>query len=70
MTTEPVRSAGLRAQPINGRVQVQHWRFARPTTIHPERCLVVEGLPPFVCAGDAFGGAKVHQRKVATGEEP
>lgn len=56
---ELVRAAGLRARPIDGGVQVQRWRFARPTTIHPERCLVAEGLPPLVFAGDAFGGAKV-----------
>lgn len=56
---ELVRAAGLRALPIDGGVQVQRWRFARPTTIHPERCLVAEGLPPLVFAGDAFGGSKV-----------
>lgn len=38
---------------------VQRWRYARPTVLHPERCLVVSGVPPMVLAGDAFGGAKV-----------
>jgi predicted NAD/FAD-dependent oxidoreductase len=56
---ELVRSAGLRARPIDGQVQVQRWRYARPATIHPERCLVADGLPPLAFAGDAFGGAKV-----------
>ncbi|MCO8129349.1 FAD-dependent oxidoreductase [Acidimicrobiia bacterium EGI L10123] len=56
---ELVRAAELRAKPIEGQAQVQRWRFARPTRVHPERCLVLEGLPPLVCAGDAFGGAKV-----------
>ncbi len=56
---ELLRPAGLRAQPIDGQVQVQRWRFARPTTIHPQRCLVVDGVAPLVFAGDAFGGAKV-----------
>jgi predicted NAD/FAD-dependent oxidoreductase len=38
---------------------VQRWRYARPATQHPERCLAAEGLPPLVFAGDAFGEAKV-----------
>lgn len=38
---------------------VQRWRYARPTVLHPEKCLVLSGLPPMVLAGDAFGGAKV-----------
>ncbi|MEO9222364.1 MAG: FAD-dependent oxidoreductase, partial [Mycobacteriaceae bacterium] len=56
---ELLRAAGLRARPIDGQIQVQRWRFARPTTIHPARCLVADGLPPLVFAGDAFGSAKV-----------
>ncbi len=56
---EVLRWAGLRARPIVGQVEVQRWLFARPAAIHPERCLVAEGLPPLVFAGDAFGGAKV-----------
>ena len=54
-----LRSAGLGSEPIDDLVQVQRWRFARPAEIHPDRCLVADGLPPLVFAGDAFGGAKV-----------
>ena len=57
--SELVRAAGLRARPIDGQVQVQRWRYARPAILHPERCLVADGLPPLVFAGDAFGGSKV-----------
>lgn len=56
---ELLRAADLAAQPIDGQVQVQRWRYARPTTIHPEACLVADGRPPLVFAGDAFGSAKV-----------
>lgn len=54
-------AAGLRAARRAGEAtaQVQRWRFARPTTLHPERCLVADGLPPLAFAGDAFGGPKV-----------
>jgi predicted NAD/FAD-dependent oxidoreductase len=56
---ELLQAAGLRARPIDDQVQVQRWRFARPETVHPSRCLVADALPPLVFAGDAFGGAKV-----------
>ncbi|MEO6627981.1 MAG: FAD-dependent oxidoreductase, partial [Aquihabitans sp.] len=56
---ELLRAAGLRAQPTSDQVQIQRWLYARPTTIHPEQCLVAEGVPPLVFAGDAFGGPKV-----------
>ena len=56
---ELLRAAALDAQPVYGMEQVQRWRYARPTIIHPQRCLVANGLPPLVCSGDAFGGAKV-----------
>jgi renalase len=56
---ELIRAAGLGSEPIEDLVQVHRWRFARPATIHPDRCLVADGLPPLVFAGDAFGGAKV-----------
>jgi renalase len=40
--------------------RLQRWRFAQPVTGHDERCLVaVDGPAPLVCAGDAFGEAKV-----------
>lgn len=59
VAAELLRSAGLGAEEVDGPAQVQRWRFARPTVIHPDRCLVADGLPPLVFAGDAFGGAKV-----------
>jgi renalase len=59
VVAELLRSARLGSEPIDGMVQVQRWKFARPTAIHPDRCLVADGLPPLVFAGDAFGGAKV-----------
>lgn len=42
-----------------GDASVQRWRYARPSVVHPHRCLVATGLPPLVFAGDAFGEAKV-----------
>jgi renalase len=51
--------AGLRSDPVLDEVQVQRWRYAKPTVLHPDRCLAVASPAPFVCAGDAFGGAKV-----------
>jgi predicted NAD/FAD-dependent oxidoreductase len=56
---ELVDAADLASSPVDGQVQVQRWRYARPTTIHPQRCLALDGVPPLVLAGDAFGGAKV-----------
>jgi renalase len=38
---------------------VQRWRYARPSVSHPDRHLVLSGLPPLVLAGDAFGEPKV-----------
>ncbi|MEX1218044.1 MAG: FAD-dependent oxidoreductase [Acidimicrobiales bacterium] len=52
-------AAGLIDRSVKGSVQLQRWRYARPSVIHPDRCLVAEHLPPLVFAGDAFGGAKV-----------
>jgi renalase len=42
-------------------VEVKRWRFARPTVMHPERCLAVHPTPhtSLVFAGDAFGEARV-----------
>ncbi len=56
---ELVGAAGLSVRPNAGLVQVHRWRYARPTTVHPDRSLVAKDLPPLVFAGDAFGGAKV-----------
>lgn len=57
--SELLGAAGLLGRAIDGQVQVHRWQFARPTVLHPDPCLVAEGLPPLVFAGDAFGGAKV-----------
>lgn len=40
-------------------VQLKHWRYANPTSIHPQRCLMAQNLPPLVFAGDAFDGPRV-----------
>lgn len=42
-----------------GEAQLKRWRYAQPTTLHPERYLLVSGLPPLIFAGDAFGEARV-----------
>ncbi len=56
---ELLAAAALANPVLPGVAQVQRWRYARPTVVHPDPCLVATGLPPLVCAGDAFGGAKV-----------
>jgi renalase len=38
---------------------LKRWRYAVPTTPHPERTLVGQGLPPLAFAGDAFDGPRV-----------
>jgi predicted NAD/FAD-dependent oxidoreductase len=52
-------AASLASNVVPGSVQIQRWRYARPSVEHPQRFLVLGGVPPLVCAGDAFGGAKV-----------
>ena len=49
----------LGCAPLPGGTQVQRWRYARPITVHPARCLAARELPLLLFAGDAFGGAKV-----------
>jgi predicted NAD/FAD-dependent oxidoreductase len=39
--------------------QLKRWRYAMPTTIHSDPCLLASGLSPLVFAGDAFGGPRV-----------
>ena len=39
--------------------QLKRWRYSAPTTLHPERCMGVFGLPPIIFAGDAFGEPRV-----------
>ncbi|WP_420630976.1 NAD(P)/FAD-dependent oxidoreductase [Candidatus Leptofilum sp.] len=46
----------------NSTIQEYHihkWRYALPTTLHPERTLLAAGLPPLAFAGDAFNGPRV-----------
>ena len=52
-------AAQLESSVLPGSVQILRWRYARPSVEHPERFLRLSDMPPFVCAGDAFGGAKV-----------
>ena len=52
-------AAQLHSAVISGSVQIQRWLYARPSVEHPERFLRLSDTPLFVCAGDAFGGAKV-----------
>ncbi|MFM8862926.1 MAG: hypothetical protein ACKOIA_10820, partial [Acidimicrobiia bacterium] len=52
-------AAALDAAVVPGARSIQRWRYARPSVEHPQRCLVLDGPTPLVCAGDAFGGAKV-----------
>ncbi len=41
-------------------VQLARWRYAAPSVLHDQRCVVaVEGRRPLVCAGDAFGEPRV-----------
>jgi renalase len=39
--------------------QLKRWRYARPLTLYPERCLPAAGLPTLLFAGDAFNGPRV-----------
>ena len=59
ITAALLDAAQLESSVIPGSIQIQRWRYARPSVEHPERFLQLSGVPPFVCAGDAFGGAKV-----------
>ena len=59
ITAALLDEAQLESSVLPGSVQIQRWRYARPSVEHPERFLRLSDMPPFVCAGDAFGGAKV-----------
>lgn len=39
--------------------QLKRWRYSRPMSTYPERCLVAKNEPLLVFAGDAFGGPRV-----------
>jgi predicted NAD/FAD-dependent oxidoreductase len=39
--------------------QLKRWRYALPTALHADRCLVAKNLPTLVFCGDAFGGPRV-----------
>ncbi len=38
---------------------VYRWRYSQPVGIHEERFVYIEGPPPLVFCGDAYGGPKV-----------
>ena len=59
ITAALLDEAQLESSVIPGSIQILRWRYARPSIEHPERFLRLSDMPPFVCAGDAFGGAKV-----------
>ncbi len=40
-------------------VQIQRWRFAKPTVLYPKPCLALSEPLPLVFAGDAFGEPRV-----------
>jgi hypothetical protein len=39
--------------------QLKRWRYALPTTLHPERYLRLAEAPPCYIGGDAFGGPRI-----------
>ena len=39
--------------------QLKRWRYALPTTLHPQRYLLAADTPPLAFAGDAFAGPRV-----------
>ncbi len=39
--------------------QAHRWRYAIPTTLHPDRTLLAKGVPPLAFAGDAFQEPRV-----------
>lgn len=59
IAAELLAAADLRASPRADGMQIQRWRFARPSTMSELPCRALDGLPPIVCAGDAFGGPRV-----------
>ncbi|MEX0768080.1 MAG: NAD(P)-binding protein [Microthrixaceae bacterium] len=54
-----VHAAGLDSPAILELCQLQKWRYAKPTVLHPDPYLLLDAHAPLVCAGDCFGGAKV-----------
>jgi len=39
--------------------EVHGWRYAKPESVHPERCVVLSSEPRLVLGGDAFAGPRV-----------
>ena len=58
-------SAGLTGAALMAEAQVQRWRYARPSSSHPETALVAAGVAPLVFCGDAFGEARVEGAAVS-----
>jgi predicted NAD/FAD-dependent oxidoreductase len=52
-------AASLDSAVVPETTQIQRWLYAQPSVLHPEKFLRIGGVAPLVCAGDAFGGAKV-----------
>ena len=46
------------SEPISD-VHVHRWRYARPSALHPDRCLAISEPLPLAFAGDAFGEPRV-----------
>lgn len=46
-------------------VQVKRWRYALPTTIHPDRYLYTHTPAPLYIGGDAFGGPRMEGAAVS-----
>jgi renalase len=40
-------------------IRLLRWPYAEPTVLHPDHCLIAQGVPPLVVAGDAFREARV-----------
>jgi renalase len=39
--------------------KLHRWKYAKPITMHPERCMLIQAQNPLVLAGDGFGEARV-----------
>lgn len=55
----------LTASAIVIEAQTHRWRYAIPTTLHPDHTLLAQNLPPLAFAGDAFNGPRVEGAAVS-----
>jgi predicted NAD/FAD-dependent oxidoreductase len=58
-TLEAELSSYLTPEAVVQAAQLKRWRYALPTTCHPERFLQADFQPALIFAGDAFGGPRV-----------